>query len=127
MRSYSDYSFLARPHSYSLADLQHLEVVRRGEEADRISTLSGTERITAQAIEDNRLAEWNREFKNLQDHAQSQRRQQHDAIIDSNTLPSSLMHPIAYLQVSKSSCKTKRYFPTLATWLKRRSQKASTN
>ncbi|KAJ5905201.1 uncharacterized protein N7473_002117 [Penicillium subrubescens] len=37
----------ANQHSYALADLQHLELVRRGEEADRISTLSGNERIAA--------------------------------------------------------------------------------
>ncbi|OKP11285.1 hypothetical protein PENSUB_3307 [Penicillium subrubescens] len=46
-RKYADSNLLANQHSYALADLQHLELVRRGEEADRISTLSGNERIAA--------------------------------------------------------------------------------
>lgn len=106
VHSFSDSNLLANQRPYTLADLQHLEVVRRGEEADRISKLSGTERTAVQDAEDQRIAEWDQEFAIMQENGQSK--------------PS-----VAYLLASKSDHKTKRHLPTLVHWLRRRSQGAS--
>ncbi|KAF4767373.1 hypothetical protein HAV15_009158 [Penicillium sp. str.  len=48
--------------SYSLSDLQYLELVHRGEQADRISALPGPERVIAQATEDERCAQVDQAF-----------------------------------------------------------------
>jgi hypothetical protein len=48
--------------SLALPDLRNLELVRRGEEADRISLLPEAERSAARTIEDDRCAEWDRAF-----------------------------------------------------------------
>ena len=50
----------------SPADIRYLEFVRRGEEAGRIAVLPETERIAAQGIEDERRAQWDRDFANSQ-------------------------------------------------------------
>ncbi|GIJ89509.1 hypothetical protein Asppvi_008451 [Aspergillus pseudoviridinutans] len=58
--------------SFSLADLRYLELVRRGEEADRISTLPGAKGTAARNIEDERCAEWDRAFTAVQTKSQPQ-------------------------------------------------------
>ncbi|KAJ5378002.1 uncharacterized protein N7496_005411 [Penicillium cataractarum] len=55
--------------SFSLADLRYLELVRRGEEADRLSTLLGGKRTEAQRIEDERCAEWDLAFEGWKLHS----------------------------------------------------------
>jgi hypothetical protein len=127
LHSFSDSNLTANQHSYTLADLQHLEVVRRGEEADRISTLSGNERIAAQDAEDQRMAEWDHEFTIMQATGQSRQRIPAAAANLQAHSNNAIQPSVAYLLGSKSDCKSKRYFPTLANWLRRRSQGASIN
>jgi hypothetical protein len=104
-----------------------LELVRRGEEEDRIATLSGVDRTAAQAIEDKRLAEWNQEYEILKELSRSQRHQQNDAPVTSQAPSSKLMQPrFINLRVRKSSYRTKGYLPMLSTWLRRRSQATGT-
>lgn len=46
----------------TLVDLRHLVLVRRGEEADRISSLPETDRSAVRTIEEDRRTECNRVF-----------------------------------------------------------------
>ncbi|RYP21278.1 hypothetical protein DL765_002327 [Monosporascus sp. GIB2] len=62
--------------AFSLADLQYLELVRRGEEEDRISALPVDEQEAAQNIENRRCDEWDQKFEALQANSQAQSLQQ---------------------------------------------------
>ena len=64
--------FPAAATACSLANLQHLELVRRGEEEDRISDLPADEQTAAQNIENQRCTEWDRTFSALQTNSQPQ-------------------------------------------------------
>ncbi|RYP51148.1 hypothetical protein DL768_003495 [Monosporascus sp. mg162] len=55
----------------SLAELEYLELVRRGEEEDRISALLVDEQTAAQNIENRRRAEWDRAFAVSQANSQT--------------------------------------------------------
>ena len=74
--SYSDHCPLAAPVASSLADLEHLELVRRGEEEDRISTLPDDQQAAARNIEGQLRAEWDRTFALLQTSGQAGSQQQ---------------------------------------------------
>ncbi|CAI7587259.1 unnamed protein product [Penicillium manginii] len=112
--------------SFSLVDLRYLELVRRGEEADRISTLPGAKGIAARKIEDERCAEWDRAFTAVQAKSQPQSLQLLSAAAVSQVQSTSSSHSSTYrLQGSESSQAHKRGFLKFSTWLRR--GKASTS
>lgn len=53
----SDCGFPVNKTSFDVADLRYLELIRRGEEADRILTLSRAEGTAVRRSEDERCAE----------------------------------------------------------------------
>lgn len=59
--------------SMSLADIQYLEVVRRGEDDDRISALPETARSVAEMAEEQRRADRDLKFAAVQSRVHSQR------------------------------------------------------
>ncbi|RYP41530.1 hypothetical protein DL767_000957 [Monosporascus sp. MG133] len=63
----------------SLAEMQYMELVRRGEEEDRISALLGDEQTAARNIEKRLCAEWDRKFAALQANSQAQSQQRPSA------------------------------------------------
>jgi hypothetical protein len=122
----SDCCFSVNVTSFSLVDLRYLELVRRGEEADRISTLPGAKGIAARKIEDERCAEWDRAFTAVQAKSQPQSLQLLSAAAVSQVQSTSSSHSSTYrLQGSESSQAHKRGFLKFSTWLRR--GKASTS
>lgn len=114
----SDYSSLVNITSFSLADLRYLELVRRGEQADRISTLSRTKGTAEQSIENERCAEWDRAFAAMQEKAQPQILQPFSAAV-SHVQSTTYSHSsTSTLQGSRSS-QPHRSLLKISTWLKR--------
>ncbi|CAI7611594.1 unnamed protein product [Penicillium glandicola] len=104
--------------SFSLADLRHLELVRRGEEADRISALPGPEGTAAQGLEDERCAEWDRAFTALQANDQPQNLQPLFAAVAAVQSTTSSHSSTSRLQWSGPS-QAHRNFLKFSTWLRR--------
>jgi hypothetical protein len=76
LNSLSNHPLPATATVSSLADLQYLELVRRGEEDDCIFALPVDQQMAAQNIENQLCAEWDRAFAALQANSQAQSLQQ---------------------------------------------------
>lgn len=110
--------FIVNVTSFSLSDLRHLELVRRGEEADRISTLPGPEGTAAQGIEEERCAEWDRAFTALQANDQPQNLQPLFAAVAAVQSTASSHSSTSRLQRSRPS-RARRSFSKFSTWFRR--------
>lgn len=115
------------PIASSLADLQYLELVRRGKEEDHISALPVSEQPAAKNIEKQQCAEWDRTFAALQANIKAQSLQQPSTTATSplqSTQPahSSTTRP----QDSNSSPTGERRWLKWPTQLKRRQLTTST-
>ena len=84
----------------SLANLQHLEIIRRDEEEDRISDLPADKQMAAQIIENRRRAEWSAEWDRV------------FAAFQSNSQPQSLQPPFATSVSQLQSTKSAHSSPT---------------
>ncbi|KGO46712.1 hypothetical protein PEXP_068820 [Penicillium expansum] len=106
--------------SFSLADLRHLELVRRGEEADHISTLSKANGTAAQIIENERCAEWDRTFTAVHTKDRPQSLQLLSVAAVSQIQSTTSSHSsTSGLKGSRSNQTHKRGFLKFSTWLKR--------
>jgi predicted aspartyl protease len=88
--------FPATATACSLANLEYLELVRRGEEEDRIADLPADEQTAAQNIENRRCAEWDQAV----------------AAVQANSQPQSLQLPFATSVSQLQSTKSAHSSPT---------------
>lgn len=109
----------------SLADIEHLELVRRGEEADRISSLPEATRSAAQVIEQQRRTDWDHEFAIVQSRNYSQRIHPSSVVavsqVQSTSSGSSSSGSTANVQqTSHSPRPPRKSFSKASSWLRRR-------
>lgn len=103
--SFSNRPFLATATASSLSNLQRLELVRRDEENDRISTLPVDQQTGAQNYENQRCAEWDRTFAGLQATSQAQSLQLPSATTISR-LPST--HSSKVVEINQTGTKLRK-------------------